>query len=93
MSDKNTQRKLAQLGAWCLECHRENECSDIDGADIEKMAIEYGLMQWVEVEKPCGEDGACWCLSYHGDGGFPVDCLRMREGVRADMCRLLTKEG
>lgn len=76
------QEKFAQLGAWCLEYHRDNECSDIDGGDLQDKAIEIGLLGYTPMEKPCGEDGACWCMSYYHPTDWPVDCLRRTEGVR-----------
>lgn len=61
------------LGRWCLAYHRDHECSDIDGGDIQDKATALGLLEVVEVTEPCGE--SCYCADYFGE--FPAPCLRL----------------
>lgn len=35
------------------------ELGDIDGATLQDEAIRAGLLEWVEVAAPCGDDCAC----------------------------------
>ena len=45
---------------------------DVDGGDLQDLAIACGLLTPVTATEPCGE--GCWCAEYHGD--FPVTCYR-----------------
>lgn len=81
MSDDTAKEKLAKFGAWVLQYHRENECCDIDGEDIQSKAIKLGLLAWEKRSKPCGEGYTCWCASYHHQNDWPVDCLRITDDV------------
>ena len=65
---------LAQLGRWCLTESRGNDCSDIDGGSLQEKAIELGLLAYVTVTEPCGED--CVCTDYYAGDEWPHDCLR-----------------
>jgi hypothetical protein len=55
------------------------EFSDIDGGDLQDLAVEFKLLQPFEVDEPCGEN--CICAEY---GGWPQTCYRKT--------RLLTEE-
>jgi len=45
--------------------------SDIDGADVQDLAVKWGLLVEEMVNEPC--DGDCVCAEY---GAFPVSCYR-----------------
>ena len=65
---------LAQLGRWCLTESLGNDCSDIDGGSLQEKAIELGLLAYVTVTEPCGED--CACMDYYASDEWPHECLR-----------------
>lgn len=91
MMDDAIVAKFAALAVWVLDTHQENECCDIDGADIEERAIQCGLLIYEKRDQPCGEDGACWCASYFHQNEWPVDCLRLAPGVRETANELIQR--
>jgi hypothetical protein len=54
--------------------------TDIDGHDLQELAVSCGLLVPVTRVEPCGED--CACVEYHGTNdlgqfvGAPVTCYR-----------------
>lgn len=44
---------------------------DVDGGDLQSIAVECGLLMPVDVTQPCGE--GCNCAGY---GDFPLTCFR-----------------
>lgn len=67
-------RKLADYGRRVLEAHRELN-GDLDGGYLQDTAVECGLLAFVEVAEPCGEN--CNCAEYYDE--FPAQCLRETE--------------
>ena len=65
---------LAQLGRWCLAESRHPVPGDIDGGSLQEKAIELGLLAYVTVTEPCGED--CACMDYYASDEWPHECLR-----------------
>lgn len=47
--------------------------SNLDGFDIEKIAIEAGLLVQIEVTEPCRGEG-CRCAA---EAGFPTRCNQL----------------
>ncbi len=58
---------LEQFGLACLKESR-SELADLDGGWLQDKAEELGLLVWVPVTEPCGEN--CRCED------FPTECLR-----------------
>jgi hypothetical protein len=52
------------------------ETYDLDGGDLQDIAVKHGLLKTLEVTEPCGEH--CFCAEYHGDFDAPggVTCYR-----------------
>ena len=84
-AERDGWKALAQLGVWCLDESRQNDCSDIDGGSLQDKAIELGLLAYVDVAEPCNE--ACHCLEYEGSDGFPTRCLRYTDRAVLDIDR------
>ena len=55
---------LAQLGRWCLTESRHPVPE----------ALRLGLLKYVTVTEPCGED--CACMDYYASDEWPHECLR-----------------
>lgn len=68
--------KWEEFGRWYFREMRTNGGGDIDGGAAQDKALELGLLQWVTVTEPCGED--CNCMLY---GEFPQECLQPVELV------------
>ena len=64
---------LAEFGRKVMSAHRD-ELDDLDGATLQDLAIECGLLHFVEVAEPCGE--SCRCAGYYHREEWPVQCLR-----------------
>lgn len=48
---------------------------DMDGGELQELAVQCGLLYPVTMEKPCSDvDGACNCADYGSD--FPTTCYR-----------------
>jgi hypothetical protein len=71
------ESRLVAFARWAIAAHREDSC-DLDGGAIQDQLEVLGLMERVRVNEPCGEQ--CACAEYWGDD-FPVECLRLVEGV------------
>lgn len=70
--------QLAEFGRWALLHHRDNDCADIDGGTLQDQAIAFGLLEYVTVDSPCGEN--CVCVDYADS--WPTQCLRLSKGIR-----------
>ena len=66
---------LAKFGRKCFESHRDG-LNDLDGDDLQKWAMEFGLLKETKVFAPCNSDPdvGCWCREYHGE--FPCICIK-----------------
>lgn len=67
------QASLAAFGRKVLDEHRE-EFGDLDGEWLQETAIKCGLLKYVTVDTPCGDE--CRCAEYYGQDEWPVQCLR-----------------
>ena len=70
--------KLARFGAAVLKACRIPEIGDLDGGDLQDMALKAGVLETRTVTEPCGE--GCTCADYDG---FPLDCHFMPDPVAA----------
>ena len=61
---------LESFGRWCLD--QVHEQADIDGWLVQVEAKRLGLLVYVTVTEPCGEN--CSCAEYSRE--FPAECLR-----------------
>ena len=59
--------------AFLLPMLEDDGLYNLDGFDIEEMAIEAGLLVQVEVAEPCHEEG-CACAAA---ADFPTRCNRL----------------
>ena len=50
---------------------------DIDGCDLQDMAVKHGLLEPVMMDKPCGE--ICHCAEFYSEDEWPVECYRNTE--------------
>jgi ribulose kinase len=67
------------LKDFCKEILREvSDGRDFDGADLQELALKYGLLEEVTVNEPCGD--ACMCNEVVGE--FPTTCYRRMEIVK-----------
>ena len=68
---------LEKFGRWCLT---ELRGDGIDYCAARDKAIELGLLGYVTVTEPCGEncDGEEWCVA------FPIECLRETPLAKGD---------
>lgn len=63
---------LEQFGRWCLDELRSSDGCEIDGGAAQDKALELGLIGYVTVAEPCGDN--CHCAEYYGE--FPAECMR-----------------
>lgn len=63
---------LERYGLAVLDAHRQ-DIGDLDGGYLQDEAERCGLLYYVEVAEPCGDD--CRCVSYDD---FPQQCLRLK---------------
>lgn len=63
---------LEKFGRWCLTEMSGDGGHDIACEAAQDKAIELGLIGYVDVAEPCGDE--CHCAEYHGQ--FPAECLR-----------------
>ena len=50
--------------------------TDFDGGDLQDAAVEFGLLETVEVHESCGDN--CLCAEF----GFPQTCYRKAAWLR-----------
>lgn len=62
---------LERFGRWCILEMRTDGGGDIDGGAAQDKALELGLLGFVTVTEPCGDD--CRCAEYYDE--FPAECL------------------
>ena len=60
-------RELFKLSGW-------PEGGDVDGWDVQTVAVKHGLLISETRTTPCGE--GCFCAEYHGDMKDGVTCYR-----------------
>ena len=72
------ESKLIEFARWAISEHRE-DCADLDGSTIQDKLEELGLTERVTVAEPCGE--FCHCAEYHDVDEWPVQCIRLVDGV------------
>ena len=65
---------LEKFGRWCLLEMRQDGGDDIDGGTAQDEAVRLGLLGYVTVAEPCGEN--CFCAEYYGSDEWPIRCLR-----------------
>jgi len=63
---------LERFGQWALLELRQDGGGDIDGGAGQDKMLELGLIGYVTVAEPCGEN--CRCAEYYDE--FPAECLR-----------------
>jgi len=63
---------LEKFGQWCLLEMRSDGGGDLDGGAAQDKAQELGLLGFVTVTEPCGEE--CRCAEYYAE--WPAECLR-----------------
>lgn len=61
---------LISFALACLAASRAG--SGLDGADIQELALEHGLIESYQATEPCDPEG-CPCSEV---GGFPIECYR-----------------
>jgi len=71
------QKKLADFGLAVIEATRE-ELGDLDGGELQEMAVMAGVLAPVHATEPCAEE--CRCAEYDD---FPQECFRYPPDVRA----------
>jgi hypothetical protein len=76
---------LARFGRDVLTAHREPSIGDVDGASIEQIAEQRGVLAYVEVFEPCGEH--CFCAEFYGSGSesWPDLCLRETAAAKVEV--------
>ncbi len=47
---------------------------DIDGGDLQEIAVKHGLLKPVMMDRPCSED--CHCQEFYSSAEWPVECFR-----------------
>ena len=70
------QAELAQLRGFAVDVMGAWPDGDIDGSDLQDMAVEHGLLTAATVHQPCA--GPCSCVDYVSDEQFDagVECYR-----------------
>ena len=70
------QAELAQLRGFAVDVMGAWPDGDIDGSDLQDMAVEHGLLTAATVHQPCA--GPCGCVDYVSDEQFDagVECYR-----------------
>lgn len=70
--------KLAKFGAAVLLAHRnDGEPGNLDGGDLQEMAVKHGVLEERQVTQPCGEGCACAAVTE-----FPTTCYFVADDVR-----------
>lgn len=72
--------KLAAFGAAVLREHRSEGGCDIDGGQLERMALAAGVLEARRVVEPCGPECACECF-----GAIPGSCNFIPDAVAAEI--------
>lgn len=72
--------KMLAFAAEVINEHRA-ELGDIDGGWMQDRLEALGILTYVTVNEPCGED--CRCVEYANT--FPTRCLRLADDVEAVM--------
>ena len=62
---------LRALSEFAREIIRMGWECDLDGSDIQDLAVKHGLLKPQTMEKPCGDNCAC-----NDVGDFPTECFR-----------------
>ena len=76
---ERNQRVIEALGQFVGEiiCRDDGNLYDIDGGDIQDMAVKCGLFAPVEATESCAtETNRCVCAE---DGDFPMTCYRLTD--------------
>jgi hypothetical protein len=55
--------------------------TDIDGYQLQELALKHGLLREQTMDKPCGE--YCECANICGSGEFPMECYRATDFLAA----------
>lgn len=50
---------------------------DIDGGQLQDMAIKHGVLKEVVITEPCGDDYTCRCINYYHEDDYPAICCRV----------------
>lgn len=68
-----------RFAAAILRPFLRGDIDNLDGFDIEEMAIKAGLLEPATVDEPCGDRCSC------ADNGaeFPTECNRLTEAGKA----------
>lgn len=83
--------KSVRFAGMVLAAHRNDGYpGDIDGSDLQRMALECGMIEEKEVEDRCGE--TCSCAELGGSMAFPTQCMFTTDAGKSAIAAITPKE-